>query len=107
MLMKVAVAVAAVVGLGLVAAGCSSGPSATETAACGAILKITLPFAVGGAGLGSNEAISIPTNLVESLIHSGDPTLAHYGRVMAKPGSSNGFVKAFNNAQAQCRIVGA
>jgi hypothetical protein len=42
--------------------------------------------------LGTNEAISIPTNLVESLIHFGDPTLARNGRAMAKPRSSKGFL---------------
>jgi hypothetical protein len=105
--MKVVVTLVAALGLGLVMTSCSSGPSATETAACGAILKITLPSGIGGSRESTNEAIAIPTKLVDDLIHSGDPTLTRYGRAMAHPGSSSSFVKDFNNAQAQCRMVGA
>jgi hypothetical protein len=105
--MKFVVVILAALCLGLVMTSCSSGPSATETAACDAILKITLPSGMGGFGESTNVAIAIPNKLVEGLIHSGDPTLTRDGRAMARPGSGLGFVKDFNNAEAQCRMVGA
>jgi hypothetical protein len=81
-MMKVAVALAASLWLGLVMTSCSNGLSATATAACSAILKITLPPAIGGSREGTNVGIAIPANLVENLIHSGDPTLARYGHAI-------------------------
>jgi hypothetical protein len=105
-MMKVAVALAASLCLGLVTTSCSSGPSATETAACSAILKITLPPGIGESREGTNEGIAIPANLVEILIHSGDATLTRYGHAIVSA-SGKGFVKAFDGAQAECRMAGA
>jgi hypothetical protein len=104
--MKVVVALAASLGLGLVMTSCSSGPSATETAACNAILRITLPPGIGEPTEGSEIGIALPANLTENLIHSGDPTLARYGRAIASS-SGKGFVKAFDGAQTECRMAGA
>jgi hypothetical protein len=104
--MKVAVALAASLGLGLVMTSCSSGPSATETAACNAILKITLPPGIGEPMKGSEMGIALPATLTENLIHSGDPTLIRYGRAIASA-SGKSFVKAFDGAQTECRKVGA
>jgi hypothetical protein len=104
--MKVAVVLAASLGLGLIMTSCSSGPSATETAACNAILKITLPPGIGEPTEGSSIGIAVPANLVENLIRSGDPTLARDGRAIASI-SGNRFVKAFDGAQSECRKVGA
>jgi hypothetical protein len=85
---------------------CSSGPSATETAACNAILKITLPPGIGEPMEGSAIGIPLPANLTENLIHSGDPTLSHYGREIASAGGK-GFVNAFDGAQTECRMARA
>ena len=104
--MKVALAVAASLGIGLVMTGCSSGPSATETAACNAILRITLPAGIGEPTEGGEIGIAFPANLTENLIHSGDPTLARYGRAVASS-SGEGLVKAFEGAQTECRMAGA
>jgi len=100
------VALAASLGLGLVMASCSSEPSATETAACHAILKITLAPGIGESMEGTEIGIALPANLVENLIHSGDPTLTRYGRTIASA-SGKGFVKAFDGAQAECRMAGS
>jgi hypothetical protein len=105
--MKAAAGLAAVLGLGLVLASCASGPSATETAACAPILKVTLPPGAGGATEGMGEAIALPTKLVDNLIRSGDPTLTRYGRTMTNPGIGVGFVKAFIGARTECRKIGA
>jgi hypothetical protein len=105
-MMKVAVALAASLWLGLVMTSCSNGLSATATAACSAILKITLPPAIGGSREGTNAGIAIPANLVENLIHSGDPTLARYGHAIVSA-NGKGFVKAYDGAQAECRMAGA
>ena len=105
-MMKVAAALAASLCLGLVTTSCSSGPSATETAACSAILKITLPPGIGESREGTNVGIAIPANLVENLIHSGDPTLTRYGHAIVSA-NGKGLVKAFDGAQAECRMAGA
>ena len=104
--MKAAVALTASLGLGLVMTGCSSGPSAIETAACKAVLRITLPPGIGEPMVGGEIGIALPANLTENLIHSGDPTLARYGRAIASSGGK-GFVKAFDGAQTECRTAGA
>jgi hypothetical protein len=99
-------ALAAVVGLGLVMASCSRGPSATEAAACSAILKVALPPGIGESREGTSVGIAIPANLVENLIHSGDPTLTRDGRAIVSA-NGRGFVKAFDEAQTECRMAGA
>lgn len=104
--MKVAVALAVSLGLGLVMTSCSSGPSATETAACSAILKITLPPGIGEPREGKSVGIAIPANLIENLIHSGDPTLTRYGRTILSA-NGKGIVKAFDGAQTECRMAAA
>ncbi len=103
--MKVAVALAASLGLGLVMTSCPSAPSATETAVCSAILKITLPPGIGESAATGEEGIALPVNLIENLIHSGDPTLSRYGRAIASA-NGKGFVKAFDGAQSECRMAG-
>lgn len=106
-MMKVGLAVAAVLGLGLMLTSCSSGPNPAETAACTPILKVTLPPGAGGTSEGTGEGMALPTKTVGNLIHSGDPTLSRYGRVMTNPGSGAHFVTAFLGAQAECRKIGA
>ena len=85
---------------------CSSGPSATETAACNAILRITLPPGIGKPMQGNEIGIGLPANLTEHLIDSGNSTLNRYGRAIASS-SGKGFVKAFDGAQTECRMAGA
>jgi hypothetical protein len=102
--MKAVVALTASLGLGLVMTGCSSAPSATETAACSAILKITIPPGMGEPSEGTSVGIAIPVNLIGNLIHSGDPTLTRYGRAIASA-NGKGFVKAFDGAQTECRMA--
>jgi hypothetical protein len=104
--MKAVVAIAASLGLGLVMTNCSNAPSATETAACTAIFKVTLPPGMGEPREGTSVGIAIPTNLVENLIHSGDPTLTRYGRAIMSA-NGKGFVNAFDGAQTECRMTGA
>jgi hypothetical protein len=108
-------AVLATLGLGFVLAGCTSGsratasgPSAKEIAACAPIVNVKLPPVRPGMGL----AIALPTKQVESLIKSGNPTLARNGRIFTEPQSArpprsgNVYVNALVNAQAECRQIG-
>jgi hypothetical protein len=78
---------------------CSSGPSATEAAACSAILKITPPLGMGEPREGTSVGIAISANLIENLIH-GDPTLTRYGRAIVSA-NGRGFVKGFDGAQTE------
>ena len=103
--MKVALALAASLGFGLVMSSCSSGPSATETAACNAILRITLPPGLGRPTEGSETGIALPANLNKNLIDSGDPTLTRYGRAI-ESSSGNDFVKAFEGARQNVEGLG-
>jgi hypothetical protein len=105
--MKAGAAFVAVIGLGLLIAGCSTGPSASETTACAPFLKVTLPAALGGAREGTNESIALRTSFVDNLIHSGNPTLTRYGRAMTRSESGSDFVNAVLGAQAECRRIGA
>jgi hypothetical protein len=104
--MKVAAVLAASLGLGLVMTSCSSGPNTTDIAACNAILKVTLPPGLGEPMNGSEIGIALPATLTKNLTHSGDPTLARYGRALTSA-SGKSFVKAFDGAQNECRKVGA
>ena len=101
---RVVVAVVILAG-GLALAACSGGPSQGESAACGPILKITIPAAI--AREKTNEAVSISNALVANFIHSGNAKLAHYGHTLTHPGSAQGFASAFNSAKAECRAIGA
>lgn len=98
----VAATLVAALGFGLWLASCSSGLSASESAACGVILKVTIPtYGVGEGGIGV-----LPKTTVESLIHSGNATLSRYGRSMTHPESSTGFASTVNGAQAECQKIG-
>ena len=115
--MKAAATLAAALGLGLVVAGCTSGPSATETvargpsaaetAACAPFVKVKLPPGAGRAGSGTGAAIALSPKLVENLIHSGDPRLAQNARTITNLRIPAGIVPAFIGVQAECRKIGA
>ena len=102
---KIGVCVVALV-LGVLVAGCSTGPSSAETAACAAILKLSLPPGAGHTGEESVVSIGLPTNTKHNLINSGDPILTRFGRTMGKPDNGASFEQALPAAQAECRKLG-
>ena len=114
--MKAAAMLAAAFGLGLLVAGCTSGPSATdttghrpsaaETAACAPIVKFKLPPGAGRPGSGVGVAIALPPPLVTDLIHSGDPKLVRDARTIMNSRSPGGVDPAFIGAQTECRKIG-
>jgi hypothetical protein len=101
----------AALGLGLMLAGCTTGPSATlsgpsgkELAACVPIVKVKVPPVKPGMGF----AIALPTTEAENLIKSGNLRLAETGRIFHRPGEDGSvYVKAFLSAQTECRKIGS
>jgi hypothetical protein len=114
--MKGAATLAAALALGLVVAGCTNGPSATVTAArgpsatvtsaCESLLQIKVPPGTGQPGSGVGLAIALPSNEVQSLIHSDDPKLAEDARKITDFENHQGVDSAFIDAQTQCRKLG-
>jgi hypothetical protein len=96
---------------GLLTAGCSSGPSQIEKAACGPILKLALPVDVGPTGDGANsvgeEGIALPDQLITNLSQSGNSTLARAGIEIKHSRSDAELVNAINSAKVECRKLGA
>jgi hypothetical protein len=95
---------------GLLMASCSSGPSQSEKAACGPILKLALPNDLGQTG-GTNsvgeEGIALPDQMITNLTHSGNSALVRAGDEIKHSPSDAEFVDAVNSAKVECRKLGA
>jgi hypothetical protein len=96
--------------IGLLVASCSTGPTQSERAACGPILKLAFPHDLGQTG-GTNSVgevgIAVPDQLITNLTRSGNSTLVHAGDELRTSPNDAAFVKAVKSAQVECRKLGA
>jgi hypothetical protein len=94
----------------LLMASCSSGPSQSEMAACGPILKLALsndPGQTGGTNSVGEEGIAVPDQLITNLTQSGNSILVRAGDEIKHSSSGAQFADAVNSAKVECRKLGA
>jgi hypothetical protein len=103
------VAVLMILTVGLLAS-CSSGPTQSEKAACGAVLELALPDDLGQTG-GTNRVgevgVALPDQLITNLTQSGNATLVRAGDEIRASPSDAQLVAAVNSAKVECRKLGA
>jgi hypothetical protein len=96
--------------VGLLMTSCSGGPSQSERAACGPILKLALPFDLGetsGTNSVGEEGIALPDQLITNLTQSGNSTLVRAGDELNHSPSDARLVEAVDSAKFECRKLGA
>lgn len=104
------VAVLMLLTVGLLMTSCSSGPTESEKAACGAVLELALPDDLGQTG-GTNSVgevgVALPDQLITNLTRSGNATLVRAGEQIRASPSDAQLVAAVNSAKVECRKLGA
>ncbi len=96
--------------VGLLVANCSSGPTGSEKAACGAVSELALPEDLGQTGATNSVGevgVALPDQLITKLTQSGNATLVRAGDEIRATPSDAELVAAVNRAKAECRKLGA